>query len=304
MGFLPGAVERKPDNHLLLEAAWDELGVDGSGGEGLGSTAYHAGDGRKSPEVLYQTKKCIREECRLIRREREYLKERDGEIRWGRGRKIGVLKQSPAGCHARRSGRGRRWHGFSFLSSPSHHPSLYLLQVQEELAARVDVRTGTRRERERERDLDGVDRWAQGGASSVRCGVVVVAGEHGGEHPERQRGLLGGDLQRLREHRGTQVPGPGATSFALSCARVCVEVGLRRVVLCGGVVVAGEHGGERPERQRVLVGWDMQRLREHGGGRGRGGYVGAPRRLHESEGRGGGGDACGEDGLANGRTKR
>ena len=115
-----------------------------------------------------------------------------------------------------------------------------------------------------------MDRWGRGGASSFHCGFVIVAGEHGGEHPEHQRGLLGGDLQRLREHRGTHVPS--------------VEVGLRCTVRCGGVIVAGEHGGERPKRQRGLLGGDLQRLCEHGDGRGRGGDVGAPRRLHESEG--------------------
>ena len=97
---------------------------------------------------------------------------------------IGVLKQSPAGRRARRSGRGMASPSSRLLHiiplsiwSPSHHPSLYLLRVQE--------------------DLDGVDRWGRGGASSFRCGFVVVAGEHGGEH---QRGLRGGDLQPLREH--------------------------------------------------------------------------------------------------------
>jgi hypothetical protein len=36
----------------------------------------------------------------------------------------------------------------------------------------------------------------------------VLGREHRGERPERQRGLLGGDLQRLRERGGAQA---GAT---------------------------------------------------------------------------------------------
>ena len=40
--LLPGAAERKMDGHLLLGATWDDLGIDGSGGEGLLS---YAGDG-------------------------------------------------------------------------------------------------------------------------------------------------------------------------------------------------------------------------------------------------------------------
>ena len=51
MGLLPGATERKPADHLLLGAAWDELGVDESEGEGLGPVARHSGDGRKTPET-------------------------------------------------------------------------------------------------------------------------------------------------------------------------------------------------------------------------------------------------------------
>ncbi|EMS63741.1 Organic cation transporter-like protein [Triticum urartu] len=47
--LLTGAAERKPDDHLLLKAALEELGVDGSGGEGLGSSARLAEDRRKAP---------------------------------------------------------------------------------------------------------------------------------------------------------------------------------------------------------------------------------------------------------------
>ena len=50
-GLLPGAAERKLDDHLLLEAAWDELGVDGSEGEGFGSAASHTGDSWKESET-------------------------------------------------------------------------------------------------------------------------------------------------------------------------------------------------------------------------------------------------------------
>ena len=45
------AAERKLDGHLLLVAAWDELWVGGSGGEGLGSATLHAGDNQISPNV-------------------------------------------------------------------------------------------------------------------------------------------------------------------------------------------------------------------------------------------------------------
>jgi hypothetical protein len=42
-GIFPGAVECMPDDHLL-GATWDELAVDGSEGEGLGSAVRHTGE--------------------------------------------------------------------------------------------------------------------------------------------------------------------------------------------------------------------------------------------------------------------
>ena len=70
MGLPPGAVECKPDGHLLLGAVWDELGVGRCRGEGLGSAARHAGEGRRSPEVSSRGGGELSEVVRLWSRER------------------------------------------------------------------------------------------------------------------------------------------------------------------------------------------------------------------------------------------
>ena len=49
-GLLPGATEHKEDGHLLLGAAWYELGVNGFRGAGIGSVFHHAGEGIGSPD--------------------------------------------------------------------------------------------------------------------------------------------------------------------------------------------------------------------------------------------------------------
>lgn len=44
---LLGAAEHKWDDHLLFRAAWNELVIDGSEGEGFKSSALHVEEGRR-----------------------------------------------------------------------------------------------------------------------------------------------------------------------------------------------------------------------------------------------------------------